>query len=407
MPRIKLTVKSVAGLKAPTPTGKQQLHWDSELKGFGLLLSGVSAARTYVVQRDLPGGRTRRVTIGPANVLPLDEARKRAEAVLAEFYLGKDPKSGRNGAATLQETLDEYLKARKNLRPKTISIYTDAIVRCLQPWLQKPLRSITPDMVEAYHQELAEKISAGGRYTGGAMANTALKTLSTLWVYAAKRDPDLPPNPVQRLERQWFPVHRRVRLVRAEELPRFYKAVTELENPIARDYLLLLLFTGLRRTEAATLTWDDVDFTNKVLRVPASSTKAGRKLDLPMTDVVHALLLQRRQLGNAKFVFPANGRRGHISAAAFPLHIVGKDTGIHVSAHDLRRTYITTAEACDISWSALKLLVNHSLGGITGGYVVLSVDRLRAPAQQVCDRLKELCGVVDPTGANVMAFNKQ
>ena len=76
-------------------------------------------------------------------------------------------------------------------------------------------------------------------------------------------------------------------MVSSEELPTFYEAVASLPNAVARDYLLLLLFTGLRRREAAALTWEDVDLKAKVIRTPATSTKAGRKLDLPMSTFVH------------------------------------------------------------------------------------------------------------------------
>jgi hypothetical protein len=65
-----------------------------------------------VVQRDLPGGNSRRITIAPTNVLTLEAARARAEAVLADFYRGIDPKAGR-GNTTLQQTLDDYLLAEK------------------------------------------------------------------------------------------------------------------------------------------------------------------------------------------------------------------------------------------------------------------------------------------------------
>jgi integrase len=401
MPTINLTVKAVAKLKAPTASGKQELYWDQGLRGFGLLLSGVSNARTYVVQREV-AGKTRRVSIGPANVLPLDEARERAQHVLAEFYQGKDPKAKYASDTSLQETLDGYLQARKNLRPASIINYRDAIERCLEPWLDLPLRSITPDMVEGYHRELQKQVAKDTRHQGHAMANRALATFGTLWNFAARRDPTLPVNPVRlRLERQWFPIPRRERHVTVQQLPKFYAAMMELPNPIARDYLLLLLFTGMRRTEAATLTWDDVDFGSKVIRVSAMKTKAGRKLELPMTDLVHDLLVRRRQLGKDKFVFPANANHGHIVDPKHPLRLIAQASGIEISAHDLRRTYITTAESCDISWSALKLLVNHQLEGVTGGYVQVTPERLREPAQKVCDKLKELCGVAGPQGKNV------
>jgi hypothetical protein len=69
MPKLKLTAKSIAGLKAPDPSGKQVLYFDSELKGFGVLVSGKTNAKTFVAQRDLPGGKTRRISLGPSNIL--------------------------------------------------------------------------------------------------------------------------------------------------------------------------------------------------------------------------------------------------------------------------------------------------------------------------------------------------
>jgi integrase len=104
-----------------------------------------------------------------------------------------------------------------------------------------------------------------------------MRTLRALWFFAAERA-DLPPNPVLRLRRQWFAEPRRERMVRAEEMPQFYAAVLGLPNEIARDFLLLLLFTGMRRGEASRLRWIDVDLTQKIIRVPADSTKAKRKL---------------------------------------------------------------------------------------------------------------------------------
>ena len=68
MPKLKLTETAVRKIRAPDPSGRQRLHWDTELTGFGVLVSGKTAAKTYVVQREVDG-RSRRVTVAPANVL--------------------------------------------------------------------------------------------------------------------------------------------------------------------------------------------------------------------------------------------------------------------------------------------------------------------------------------------------
>jgi integrase len=186
-------------------------------------------------------------------------------------------------------------------------------------------------------------------------------------------------------------------LIRADDLKKFYAAVKKLPNPVARDYLLLILFTGLRRSEAAGLTWDDVDFAARIIRVKASATKTKRKLDLPMSYFVFSLLLARRKIGDTNWIFPADSKSGRISEPKFPLKLVKAETGIEVSVHDLRRTFITAAESTNMSAYALKALVNHVIddggGDVTAGYIQMTTNRLREPAQQVCDLLMEWRGI--------------
>jgi integrase len=437
MPHTRLTEKTVAKLQAPTASGRQEIFWDEgprAVRGFGVLVSGKTDTRSYIAQRDLPGGRTRRVTIAGVNELTLEEARARAAELIVDMRRGKDPKA-KHTALTLREVLAQYIDARKKSGRKRSGEIGDGVQRYLSDWLDKPLPEITRDMVEKRHQRVAQDVEArhraaaaesAKRYAdraqrarakgwddaatrhraaaaaaakrapppGHAAANGAMRALRLLWNYAADRDPSLGANPVK-LKGQWFPVPPRERLVKAEEMPRFYRAVMRLENTVARDYLVLLLLTGMRRREAAGLRWSDIDLKARTLRIPAAITKAGRTLDLPLTDVVFKMLSARRALGDAKYVFPANSASGHIEEPKFALAQVAAACGVRVAVHDLRRTFVTVAESCDISPFALKALVNHSLprGDVTAGYIQLTGERLRAPAERVADKLKQLCGI--------------
>jgi integrase len=419
MSTVKLTKDKIGKINAPDPSGKQMIHWDTELAGFGLLVSGKTESKTFIAQRRLPDGRTRRVTVGAVGEFEkVEEARSKAGRLLLELREGKDPKAERRRAAarTLRGTLDLYLKSRKDLRERTVENYRHAVERHLNAWLDRPLREITPEMVE-------EKHAAIGKEAGPAAATGAMRAFRALWNFALDRDGTMPANPVRRLKRAWYALPPRERMVRADELPAFYKAIENLPSRTHRDYLLLLLFTGLRRREAAAMQWSEVDFAERVIRLPARRTKGGRRLDLPMSDFVRDLLVVRRALGNDTSksvratkatkkdrgsaaepsesnplsVFPADSKSGHIEEPKFPLQQVAKATGIAVSAHDLRRTFVTIAEGSDISPLALKALVNHALGNdVTSAYVRLTVDRLREPAQRVCDRLKALCKIEEP-----------
>jgi integrase len=321
----------------------------------------------------------------------LIEAREQAAELLLDMRRGNDPKAGRRGATSLKQTLADYLDARKDLRPRSVEFYRHAVERHLKDWLDLPLRDLTAEMIERRHRAI-----------GGAAANSTMRTLRVLWNLADERHPD----PVRRLKRQWFPVPPRTRMVAFADLPKFYQAVLALPSAVARDYLLLLLFTGLRRREAAGLLWADVDFVTRTIRVPATRTKSGTKLDLPMSTFVHDLLVSRRRESSSKYVFHADSKSGHLEEPRSALQQITEASGITISVHDLRRGFATVAETCDISPLALKALLNHSVGGdVTANYVRLSVERLRTPAQKVCDKMLELCNAPAVIGNNVIKLS--
>jgi len=408
----KMTKTAIAKLKAPHPSGKQKLIWDTELKGFGVLLSGKTNARTFVVQRDV-GGNTRRFTIGPVNVLDLEDARNQARAVLVGMYMGIDPKAKKKEShaakTTVGEILVSYLATRKALRPKTAFEYRASVERYLSDWADRPINEISREMVVAKHKAIADQIRRSAKshnVTGHTSANTTMRVFRLLWNHANEIVPDLPDNPVTRLSRMraWYPEKRREVVIAAADLPQFYQAVLQLPSPIHRDYILLVLFTGFRKSEAASLRWEDIDLSERIIRLSASRTKAGRKLDLPMSDFLYDLLVARRALGrDGPFLFPANSRSGHMEEPRFALDTIAERTGIKITTHDLRRTFITVAESTNIPIYALKGLVNHSLGtDVTAGYVIAGAERLREPMQKVTDRLKELCEIEEINDPDVL-----
>jgi integrase len=196
------------------------------------------------------------------------------------------------------------LAARHALRPASVIAYRQ-IERHLAPWMTLALPAITAEMVEARHRSLANEI-------GPVTANMAMRVLRIVWNFAAERAP-LPPNPVTRLKRQWFAQKRRKGRVQDHDLPTFFAAVQALPSRTAADYVLMLLFTGMRKKETASLRWTDVDLAGKTITVRAEETKAGRELQLPMSDFVFDLLVRRRALGSASpYVFPGSGETGHV-----------------------------------------------------------------------------------------------
>src|SRR5262245_25076593 len=140
MPTVKLTKAVIERIRAPDPSGKQVIYWDvaGELRGFGVLASGKTGAKTYIAQRRLPDGRTRRVTVGAVGeFVRVEDARRKAGELLAGLREGKDPKAARRKAATQNRTLGDwleaYIKSNKRLRPRTIEEYRRYASRHLEP----------------------------------------------------------------------------------------------------------------------------------------------------------------------------------------------------------------------------------------------------------------------------------
>jgi integrase len=390
MPSTKFTKAAIDRI-ALTP-GRQTIIWDTELAGFGMMVGGTK--KTFLVQRRMPDGRSKRVVIGAVGEFArVEDARAKAGGVLQQLRGGEDPLAERRRTAvrdrTLREWAELYIGSRRDLRPKSVTEYRRAVDRYMAAWATRPLATITGDDVERLHQEV-------GRKFGAATANGVMRTLRAIWNFAAERDSALPACPTKRLKKTWFRVEARRGMVAPADLPRFWRAASELENAVMADYVRFVLLTGMRRTEAAALRWDEVDLVGRVIRLPPERNKAGRAFDLPMSDLVHGLLVRRRAPGVSRggWVFPANSRSGHVEEPKFALDLIEKATGTCVSVHDLRRTFTTVAESCEISPFALRALVNHSLGrSVTEGYIQMSTERLRGPAQKVADRFRELCEI--------------
>jgi len=393
MPRLTKTfVENV-----PPPEKGQVIYRDSVLLGLGLRVTGGS--RSYIVEARV-NGVLRRITLGKNTQLTPTEARKRARKLLAAMASGKDPTvektKRRIRGVTLSEVLEHYLKVRK-LRANTIRSYRYILPRCLRDWLDLPVASITREMIEERHSELRRPTKQ--RTTGEAQANTVMHILSALLNFAAANyeidgKPIILVNPVKRLSnnRSWYPERRRQTIVPDHKLPEWFAAVMDLQHEIVRDYLLLLLLTGLRRNEAATLRWTDVDFASKVLTIRPEIAKNGNEHRLPFSDFIEEILIRRHaERGNSEFVFPGRGNKLHLVDSDHVIEGIGRVIRYRFTPHDLRRTFLTVAERLALPYIVLKKLANHSgKNDTTFGYIVVDVERLRDPMQKITDEFLRL-----------------
>jgi integrase len=187
-------------------------------------------------------------------------------------------------------------------------------------------------------------------------------------------------------------VDRRQTVIKAQDLEAWFSAVATLQNDTLRDYLLLVVLTGLRKNEAATLKWADVDLKDKTLTV--RDTKNHSDHTLPLSDYLFDLLSQCKAGAASDYVFPGTGAGGYIVEPRKQMARVTEASGVEFTVHDLRRTFITIAESLDIPAYALKRLLNHANGAdVTAGYIVASTERLREPMQKITDFVLKSAGL--------------
>lgn len=362
----------------------QAFYRDSSIPGFGLRIT-TKGAKSFIVEKRI-SGKVKRITLGRYGNLTVEQAKREAMKVLGDVASGKDPIADKKQqdlqATTLNDTFDDYLKTRKDLKPGTIHDYTRSIHFGCKDWLYKPLTDISKDMVENRHRELGKRSHA--------RANNAMRVLRALFNHArnkyddAQGNPIILFNPVDRLSRNraWYKINRRQTLIQPYELSDWHKATLQLNNTTTRDYLHFLLFTGLRRSEAASLKWTEVDFQAKT--VTFLETKNHRVHTLPLTKFLEGLLRTRYQERTSQFVFPGRGECGYLVEPRTAIERVSELSGVPFTPHDLRRTFITIAESLNIPAYALKLLLNHKdPNDVTAGYIISGVERLREPMDQI------------------------
>lgn len=390
--RVNFTKAVLLALPAPA-TGRAYFH-DAKMPGLVLSITA-AGCRSFLVYRKL-NARPVRVTLGRFPPLTVEQARRMAATTLARLAEGINPTAERREAQaraiTLSEVLNDYLAAR-TLKLKTVKYYRWLVedpAGAFADWKDKPLLAISRDQVEWRHRQLVER-SPG-------IANLAFTVLSALFKFAAARyehngQPLIVSNPVKRLSGigAWCELPRRQGYIPPAKLGAWWQA-TELLDPTPRDLLRLLLMTGLRKNEGAALRWQHIDLISRTLHVP--ETKNHRPLTLPLSDWLMDLLGERLDGAALPYVFPNASGRGHFTAVLPACHKVAEAAGVPRMTHDLRRTFITAAESIDIHPYTIKALVNHhNSADVTQGYVQISIERLRAPMQQITDYLLKAAGV--------------
>jgi integrase len=343
----------------------------------GLMVAVNKTSKSYKVQRDLWRGqrgrrrlvKTVRHTLGTTDELTLDEARTRAQEVIAQIKRGTDPNAPGAGPGaeiwTVGGLWDEYEAdmIHRGLADRTIAGFRYHLDKYLADWRAVPLTELRRSMCRDRHRKITER---HGPYP----ANQVMRSLRVAWNFALRvvDDPDaLPGNPVAAIT--FHRERRREAVIMPEDLPVWWVRVQGLGNPLRREMHALGILSGLRPGTLVSLERSWIDLEAKAIKIPRM--KSGREFHLPLSDFMVEHVRRALELGDVLFprapwLFPTRSNDGRrvIATQVWREKTLPSETG-----HILRHTYRTLAHAAGITETDGRLLLDQKVPGISGVYI--------------------------------------
>ena len=168
-----------------------------------------------------------------------------------------------------------------------------------------------------------------------------------------------------------------------EEFNLFIKNET---NSVYKDFFNLLFFTGMRRGELLALTWDDIDFEKKTIRINKSiNPKNGTEATVPKTNKAN------RTIPITDFIYDILISMDKDDEKIFGLEKIKPSTlnrkcnkncnlaGIkkHIRVHDLRHSFVALCIECGVQIERISEYVGHENISTTEIYSHVSNEKIK------------------------------
>lgn len=413
----RITKRTVDTLKT---AGKEYVHWDGELTGFGVRVRPSGSKSFVAVYRT--GGRNtplRRVTIGAVGKIEADKAREEARTIIRQAELGQDRAAERAKARaemTLDKVCDLYLAEGCDTK-KTSTLATDKgrIERHIKPLLgRKRVGEISRTDVEKFMRDVAagktavdEKTKKRGRAIVEGGKGTATRTVGLLggiMSFAVSRQLRAD-NPVRGVKR--YADKKGETFLSADELRRIGLALSKAEadgaNPSAIAIIRLLAFTGARKSEIAGLRWLEADLGRGYLRL--GDSKTGAKvipIGAPAVEVLSGVTV----IEGSPFVFPASSGEGRFQGVERVWRKVRADAGLpNLRLHDLRHSFASVGLARGDALPVIGAILGHADIKTTSRYAHLADDPVKNAAEAISLTIES--ALVGRASAEIVPFKRQ
>lgn len=160
-------------------------------------------------------------------------------------------------------------------------------------------------------------------------------------------------------------------------MPRFWQALLDEPNRDFADAFMLSLLTGMRRSDVLAMRWEQISLERGEWRIP--DPKNGEPLTVPLIGEVVRLLQARRPQELGEWVFPGEGKTGHLAEPKAAWKRILDRAGIeNLRLHDLRRTLGSSMAAAGVNTITTARTMGHKTLSMALRYQQLGTDPRRA-----------------------------
>jgi integrase len=377
--KFQFTKAAIEALPSPE-NGQRAYYYDRAIRGLAVAVSP-AGKKVYILYRKI-AGRPERVTIGPCCDLSIEQARHRAEEMNGLIARGENPADKRRtirDEMSLGELFDTYLERHAKIHNRTWKKHDLSTFNLhLSAWRLRRISTIRKIDVVTLHSRI-------GRTRGPYAANRLVELLCAMfnrareWGWQGE-------NPAAGVKA--FKERKRERFLQAEELPAFFESLAQELNTTIRDYILVSLLTGARRANVQEMRWPELNLERAVWSISAEQAKGNEPLSVTLSPVVIRVLENRKASSTTEWVFPGNGKTGHLVEPKTAWKRILKRAGLtDLRLHDLRRTLGSWQAATGASLPIIGKSLGHKSLAATQVYARLNLDPVRASVNLAGDAM--------------------
>jgi len=388
--KIKFTDARLRKLE-PMPGKKRTYFYDSTTPGLRIQ---ITEAGSVTFQFQIWHPRLKRPvtkSLGKYPSLPLHQARTLATKELSAVHDGIDIEEVARVISqeaafgdVFHQWLEQFAKPHKK---SWIEDHRRYALYMERPFGKKKLSWFSAARVRQWHYDLTtqqkQKGPKGVTITK-ATANRALSLLSTVFNQIV---PELA-NPCKTVSK--YKELSRDRFLRPDELKRLFEALAHESTPADfRDYVMLSLLTGARRSNILAMRWCDLDLGQRVWTIPGEVSKNGEAMRVPLVEPALEILTHRKAITSSIFVLPSTiGKTGHYTTPTKSWASLLKRAGLPgVRLHDLRRTLGSVMAGQGSSLPIIGRALGHRNTSTTSVYARLALDPILAGMEMAAEAM--------------------